>query len=412
MGIVTGLDLIHREITSEMYRINKGETTSFIKQLKAKPFKIKDLYPLLKSELTDNTKFQINRIAEDTLEIEEIIDEEYQEECNVYDLSNTSEKGVTITSHYFMPLLHELLSHFALVGKNVQIDCNGITSYYRTPETFTNNEYRYYHYVETFGINDLYAGIQKHIDNFKGYTDYWTLTLFDENFQIELSNRSSDIYEGDTVVTPEDEFYNITISQLLLPLGGLEKAYEIDDNYYYSRLSYAEVLASTKSLIEALIKTGKDGFLTTFTPSSPYYYNLTAHIEETSVDHVLEFLDMPDRYKQGNKITHTIHKQDQDTIKITATQKGTRVGNSITITDNNILKGGLDFDKFYDEEIFAVLTNTIAKHFCPCYISCVEMIEYSGFAIYYNDEKDKQLIEKNFAKIIGMEEYGYQFIKV
>ena len=410
--MLTGLDLIHNEITSEMYRIDEAESTSFIKQLNAKPFKVKDLFPLLQAKLTDNTKYRINLLAEDEIEIEEIIDEEYEQECNVYVLSNTSEKGVTITSQYFMPLLHELLSHFALVGKNVHIDCSGDTSYYRTPETFTNGEHRFYHYVRAFGINDLYAGIQEYIDNFKGYTDYWTLTLFDEGFQIELTNNSSNIYEGDTQVAPEDEFYNITIRELLLPLSGLEKAHKIEDNYYYSRLTYVEVLAHTKSLLEALIKTGKEYFLTSFTPRSPYYYQLTAHIEETSIDRVLEFLDMPDRYKQGNKITHTIHKQDQNTIKITATQKGNRIGNSITITDDGILKGELDFDKFYDEEIFAVLTNTIAKHFCPCFISSHEMIEYGGFSIYYSDEKDKKIIEKNFANIVGMEEYGFNFVKV
>ena len=254
MGIVTGLNLIHNKTTSRFFKTERGERAPFIDKLKAKPFKAKALYPLLKPFFDKNKKYKLTLISKNALEIEEIVEEDYLLKDTTYTITK-NKKDVCIESDYLTPLLYKLLADFTLKKHDVSIACNGYTYPFFTPETLSNYKNGMYHYVSEIRAIDLYAYCQKIMNDFRGYNEYWKFILFDENFKIEINNYSSDIYEDDEEIAAENEFYCIDIKDSQHSFNSIEKAKELNDGCsYFAKLTYRIAL----NLIQILTQTSRE----------------------------------------------------------------------------------------------------------------------------------------------------------
>ena len=167
-----------------------------------------------------------------------------------------------------------------------------------------------------------------------------------------------------------------------------------------------------KKLTQELMSLESTSFLTAFSPYFQSYYDIVVRLKNTRISDIVDTILNYPEYRNGKKVNQQKQLQSNNNVVIKQTYKDTYGARAITITNEDVLKGDIYFDKFYDDMVFQILTTTIAKHFCPCFISSFEYYEEEGLKISYTNEKDKTRIETYFNSFNEEELVTVQFIKI
>lgn len=399
MGIVSGISLFHNQKAEK-------ENDLPYRQLESTPFTIAEFYPLLKSALEKNQNFILKRLSAESLEIEEWVECDIENEENNYELSGDDQGNLVIQSEYFEPLLYKLLAIYTVQGHEVNIEWQGLHPFYN-PETISAYKEGHYHYACLLPIEEMNDYISDVINDFKNANDYWELTLFHDQMRIELNNHCSEIYEDED--QPKKVSLGISINELQQELTCVQKATsEGKGDHYFTDLNPNEALQIMKDLKEELEKTGTEQLLAAFNPQCKSYYDIKATISNLSPEKVAELITSSNSYVAGEKVEYTQQQLDNKHIRIDGSYKSKNIGHTAVIKNEDILEGHIYLGKLYDEPLFELLQTLIAQHFCPCFISSGE----DEITIYYSNEHDKKRIEESLQEFEGYEDYFKGFIKV
>jgi hypothetical protein len=398
MGIVSSLVLLHNQINGAKYG-----GIAFSSLLESKPFTTNELYPILKTALEKDKEYRIKKLSEDNIELVEIVDEEVENEWDTFHISKVGKNDVSIKCNYLNDKLHFYLSHYAVLGHEVHIEWNGLHPFYN-PENFSNYKEGHYHYACIVPQNELFMYVNDIMENFKGYNDYWELTLFHSILGLRLNNHHNTIYEDENA--PENELFGITIIEPAQSIKTIHKANsESDNNYYFQKLRANEVMEIIDDLIKELELTdsGMDYFLTAFNPAVQSYYKITASIKDIDIQKVVESFEGNNICIKGMKVKLLKEETEKGNIILRWIHKQKLIGHSKVIKNQDILEGHVYLGKMYNDKLFETIQRTIAQNFCPCYIGS----EDYPITFYYKSDKEKAFLEEyyNSIKDKGWHEY-------
>lgn len=399
MGVVSALTLFHKNLEQNQ--------NDFSKQLKSGSFTVAELYPVLHEQFTQNNEYIVRRLSADILEIEENTQEIAELHYNTYQLE-CSDDNLIISSKFFTPVIHELLSYYAIANHEVYITWNHAKFPFLNPETIENyREKGHYHYSCINTPEHIIEFVKGTMLNFKAYHNYWSLTLFLSGSNIELHNHCSTIYEGEAY--PEKELFGISINNLQPPLKVTQKANENKHNsYYFTNLIFNEAQEIFTNILEELISMETKLFFTTVSTKVLNYYDFKATINNAALDEVIDLTMNTESYINSSIITHTVVNKTDKSASLVGNYQSKKPASSFTISNDSILKGEIYLDKWYDEKLFEILQKTIASHFCPC---CIHT-EETPWTIYYQNEHDHEVLASYFCSFEGYEHWIEGFVKV
>ncbi len=411
MGIVTGLDLIHNKTTSGVFKKDSETMLPIVSQLHAKPFTVAELYPKLEEAFKNNTEYTLKRISESELQIEERHNELMTLTYTNYTISEEN-NSLRIKSRFLTPLFYELLSDYATKGHEVVIDWQGKHPFFTT-KTIKNYKGGHYHYACKVPIKQLISYVSGVFKEFKSHNAFWDITIFHQDFSIEINNYSCAIYEDDASVLPEHQAFCMIINEPQIQFKTIDLEISEGGSYYFNDKSPDEIMTVLKAMLSELKAQGTKGFLTVFNPICQSYYEISATINSLGIkEELIDRLLSSCSFVNQNKVTHILKRLPDGTIDIEGTYQQNSTPMGITITDDDLFKGDCYFDKFYNHQVFETLLTTIAKHFCACFLSCWELLEENGLDIYYHNQEDKKRIATHFKNLEGFEDYEVRFVAV
>lgn len=357
----------------EVFGLSLFRGDFFNKENQRSAFTIADLFRELENDLTG-----------DWLGINLIEDKELVLTIKSEDSSFFLEKGseqlkfkydaltdqTKIQAVFMTSRLYYLLIILTYLGKELTLICEGETPFC-TPQNMERwNGKGNYCYVNVLEISHISVYITQLVNQFKNWKEYWEIKMFIENYAIITFNNH----------TQSDGFYN------------LEQEYfsaESEDNFYY----VITLDVCIQKLDEVAVSLNREGFthlLTAFQPMHKSFYKFEVVLNgcHNLTEMVSEFLSSDFNSNKRMECIDVAVEKDSS-ITINSYFKIVNEDEKIFITDEDLEKGSIYFDKIYNEKLFKYLASLIAKNFCPCTIG-----GYHYQEIFYQKEEDKLALEQ------------------